>query len=297
MSQPAPRPAPPRDELGAHVSTAGGVDRAPERAREIESVCLQLFTKQPNRWAEPAVDHDLAVSFALERRTHGIAVAGSHDSYLINLASPDPVLWERSCRSFRLELARCACLGLDFLVTHPGNATDGDPAGGIVRNAEGVAGALEAVPGPTRVLLELTAGSGTSVGGSFEQLAAILEAIPARLQPRMGVCFDTCHAYSAGYDLVRDYQGVWKAFDDVLGLERLAVFHMNDSRNPFASRKDRHEHLGEGSLGIEPFRRIVLDERFLALPKILETPKEPDPVGNDLRNLGVLRELRSRGWT
>jgi deoxyribonuclease-4 len=273
------------------------VDHAPGRAREIASVCLQLFTKQPNRWAEPVVDGDLAAAFARERRNHGIAVAGSHDSYLINLASPDSALWERSCRSFRLELARCAALGLDFLVTHPGNATDGDRASAIARNGEGVARALEAVAGPTRVLLELTAGSGTSVGGSFEELAAILAAIPARFRPRMGVCFDTCHAYSAGYDLVRNYEGVWRAFDDALGLESLGLFHMNDSRNPFGSRKDRHEHLGEGSLGPEPFRRIMLDDRFPAIPKILETPKEPDPVANDLRNLEFLRGLRSRGWT
>ncbi len=297
MTDPKDVPPPPDDEFGAHVSTAGGVERAPERAREIESACLQLFTKQPNRWAEPAVDPRTAGSFSIERDAWGIRVAGSHDSYLINLASPDPVLWERSCEAFRKELARCAALGLDFMVTHPGNATDGDRASGIARNAQGVVRALEAVAGPTRVLLELTAGGGTTVGGSFRELAAILEGIPSTLHPRLGICFDTCHAYSAGYDLVGDYDGVWDAFQDVLGLERLGLFHMNDSRNPFASRKDRHEHLGEGSLGPEPFRRIVLDERFLGIAKILETPKEPDPVGNDLRNLRFLRGFRTTAWT
>jgi deoxyribonuclease-4 len=280
------------DEFGAHVSAAGGVDLAPGRAREIESVCLQLFTKQPNRWAEPTVEPALEGSFRGERERHGIRVAGSHDSYLINLASPREDLWEMSLESFRKELERCATLALDFLVTHPGNATDGDLESGIARNAEGVTRALEAVPGPTTVLLELTAGGGSTVGGSFEHLAAILARVPGGLHSRLGVCFDTCHAYSAGYDLVGDYEGVWSAFGDLLGLERLGLFHMNDSRNPFGSKKDRHEHLGEGSLGREPFRRIVQDERFLAIPKILETPKEPDPVGNDLRNLGFLRELR-----
>lgn len=280
------------DELGAHVSTAGGVEKAPARAREIDSVCLQLFTKQPNRWQEPVVDSGRAEAFESERREHAIRVAGSHDSYLINLSSPDPVLWERSRRSFRRELERCTALELDFLVTHPGNATDGDEASGLARNAEGIARALEEVGGATPVLLELTAGAGTSVGGSFEQLAAILGMIPPEFQSRVGVCFDTCHVYSAGYDLVGDYEGVWAAFSDVLGLERLRLFHLNDSRNPFASRKDRHEHLGEGSLGPEPFRRIVLDERFLDVPKILETPKEPDPVGNDRRNLAFLRSFR-----
>ena len=283
------------DEFGAHVSTSGGVVKAPERAREIESVCLQLFTKQPNRWAEPRVDAALAEAFARGRSAHAIQVAGSHDSYLINLASPREDLWERSLASFRNELERCSVLGLDFLVTHPGNATDGDLASGIARNAEGVTRALEAVPGPTRVLLELTAGGGTTVGGAFEHLAAILDGIPSALHPRLGVCFDTCHAYSAGYDLVEDYDGVWSAFSDQLGLGRLGLFHMNDSRNPFASRKDRHEHLGQGSLGPGPFRKIVLDERFAGIPKILETPKEPDPIGNDLRNLGFLRGFRTEG--
>ncbi len=283
------------DEFGAHVSTAGGLTAAPKRAREIESSCLQLFTKQPNRWAEPAVDEALAATFAAERDAHGIRVAGSHDSYLINLASPNPELWERSFRSFRSELVRCDALGLRFLVTHPGNATDGDSASGIARNAEGVTRALEEVEGTTRILLELTAGSGTTVGGSFEDLAGILERIPRELHHRLGVCFDTCHAYSAGYDLVRDYEGVWEAFDGTLGLDRLGLFHLNDSKHPFASRKDRHQHLGEGSLGAEPFRRLVQDPRFPDIPKILETPKEPDPVGNDLRNLNFLRAFRRAG--
>lgn len=280
------------DEFGAHVSTAGGVTNAPQRAREIHSACLQLFTKQPNRWAEPEIGAEQSQAFLEQMAEHGIRVAGSHDSYLINLASPNPELWARSYSSFRKELARCSALKLQFLVTHPGNATDGDRESGIARNAEGVTQALEEVEGPTQVLLELTAGSGTSVGGSFEDLAAIIRGIPEKLQARVGVCFDTCHAYSAGYDLVGDFQGVWKAFDDQLGLDRLGLFHMNDSKHPFASRKDRHEHLGEGSLGVAPFRNIVQDSRFLGIPKILETPKEPDPVGNDIKNLGLLRSFR-----
>jgi deoxyribonuclease-4 len=285
----------PVDEFGAHVSTAGGVDKAPERAGEIGSVCLQLFTKQPNRWAEPEVTDELAAAYASASAAHSIRVAGSHDSYLINLASPNPALWKRSLGSFRRELTRCETLGLDFLVTHPGNATDGDLESGIQRNAEGLTLALESVTGTTRVLLELTAGGGTTVGGSYEHLAAILREIPDAFQPRLGVCFDTCHAFSAGYDLLGDYQGVWTAFDDALGLERLFLFHMNDSKNPFGSRKDRHEHLGNGSLGPEPFRRIVQDDRFKEIPKLLETPKEPEPVANDRRNLSFLRSFRDGG--
>jgi deoxyribonuclease-4 len=283
-----------QDEFGAHVSTAGGVENAPARAREIQSSCLQLFTKQPNRWAEPTVDAETAKAYRVESDANRIRVAGAHDSYLINLASPKPELWERSCASFERELARCVSLDLSFLVTHPGNATDGDHASGIARNAEGVTRALERVPGSTTVLLELTAGGGTTVGGTLENLATIIDQIPEHHQSRVGVCFDTCHAYSAGYDLVGDYDGVWNAFGDLLGLERLGLFHMNDSKNPFGSKKDRHEHLGEGSLGVEPFRRIVQDQRFRGIPKILETPKEPDPVGNDLKNLGLLRSFRSQ---
>ena len=283
------------DEFGAHISTAGGVAKAPERAREIQSTCLQLFTKQPNRWAEPEISPEQSRAFLEQAAEHEIRVAGSHDSYLINLASPNPELWVRSLSSFRKELVRCSALDLRFLVTHPGNATDGDRESGIARNAEGVTRALEEIEGPTKVLLELTAGSGTSVGGSFDDLAAIIREIPGGLQDRVGVCFDTCHAYSAGYDLVRDYQGVWSAFHDKIGLDRLGLFHMNDSKNPFASRKDRHEHLGEGSLGAEPFKRIVQDSRFVGIPKILETPKEPDPTGNDKKNLDFLRRFRMEG--
>ena len=290
---PAPADASPvLDELGAHISTAGGVEKAPARARDIGSVTLQLFTKQPNRWAEPLIDDARAGTWASERATRNIVTAGSHDSYLINLSTPTDDLWDRSFASFRAELERCAALELDFLVTHPGNATDGDPDRGVARNAEGVTRALEEVPGSTRVLLEITAGSGTSVGGSFENLAAILDRIPEPQRHRVGICFDTCHAYSAGYDLVRDYEGVWSRFDDVLGLDRLGLFHLNDSRHPFDSRKDRHEHIGEGSLGEEPFRRIMTDERFVRVPKVLETPKGDDMVTLDRMNLARLRSYR-----
>jgi len=284
----------PADELGAHVSTEGGLATAPGRARAIASVCLQLFTKQPNRWAEPRLDPAAVDAFREAREAHGVRVAGAHDSYLINLSSPDRALWDRSLASFEAELRRCTALGLDFLVTHPGNATDGRTEAGIRHNAEGIALALDAVgEGPTRVLLELTAGSGTSVGGSFENLAAILEEIPSSLRRRVGICVDTCHAYAAGYDLVGDYDGVWKAFDDALGWSRLGLIHLNDSRHPLGSHKDRHEDIGKGTLGPEPFRRLMLDPRLGEVPKILETPKRDDPVAADVANLGVLRSFRT----
>lgn len=280
------------DELGAHISTAGGVEKAPGRAFEIGAVTLQLFTKQPNRWAEPVMDEARARAWAEARRTHGLTVAGAHDSYLINLASPDDALWARSLDSFEAELRRCAALELDFLVSHPGNATDGDADRGIARNAEGVTRALEAVPGATRVLLEITCGSGTTVGGSLEDLAAILARIPDALQPRVGICFDTCHAWAAGYDLAEGYDEVWARFDDLLGLDRIGLFHLNDSKHPLGSRKDRHEHIAQGFLGEAPFRRIVNDARFHHLPKVLETPKGDDMVTLDRENLARLRAYR-----
>lgn len=281
------------DETGAHVSSSGGVQEAPGRARAIEAAVLQLFTKQPSRWAEPTIDDATADAFRKQRAEHGIVCAGAHDSYLINLSTPDRRLWRMSQRSFEAELRRCARLGLDFLVTHPGNATDNDVSAGLERNARGITECLEAVPdGPTRVLLELTAGAGTTVGATFENLREILDGVPDAQRHRVGVCFDTCHAYSAGYDLVNDYEGVWEAFDRVIGLDRLGLLHLNDSKHPFDSRKDRHETLGEGSLGTEPFRRIMLDERLRRVPKVLETPKGDDPVAADRANLDLLRGFR-----
>lgn len=283
------------DELGAHVSTAGGVRHAPSRARDIGSLNIQLFTKQPSRWAEPSLGSDEIAAFAAEREAAGIVVTGAHDSYLINLSTPDPALLERSFTSFRAELARCAALGLDFVVTHPGNATDGDLESGLARNAEALTRALEEVVGATRILLEITAGSGTSVGGSFEGLATILEAIPAAHRPRVGVCFDTCHAWAAGYDLVGDWDGVWDRFEDVIGLDRLGLFHLNDSKHPMGSRKDRHEHIARGTLGEVPFRRVMTDDRFATVPKLLETPKGDDMVTFDRENLARLRRFRAEG--
>ena len=281
-----------RDELGAHVSVEGGVDKAPARAHKIGAVVLQLFTKQPNRWAEPKIDDETATMFRDERSAFEISVAGAHDSYLINLSSPDSRLWRMSQRSFEAELRRCELLGLDFLVTHPGNATDREHDAGLERNAQGVTEALESVEGSTRVLLELTAGSGTSVGGTFEDLQAITEMIPDAHRDRVGVCFDTCHAFSAGYNLVDEYEKVWSSFDQIIGIDRLGLIHVNDSQHPFGSHKDRHETIGEGTLGTEPFRRLMMDKRLAHVPKVLETPKGDDGVLADRTNLGLLRSFR-----
>lgn len=280
------------DELGAHVSSSGGVAKAPGRSAEIGANVFQLFTKVPRFWREPQLKAGVPEAFREARVAHGIDTVVSHDSYLINLASPNSVQWNKSIVSFRAELERCVALGVELLVTHPGNATDKKHERGIERNAQGIAQCMGDVPADTRVLLELTAGSGTSVGGSFQDLRAIIDLLPDEVAGRVGVCFDTCHAFSAGYDLVDDYNGVWTRFDDVLGLDLLELLHLNDSHHPMGSHRDHHQDIGEGTLGIEPFRKIMLDDRLTRVPKVLETPKGEDAVAADRRNLAVLRGLR-----
>ncbi len=279
------------ERLGAHVSTQGGPASAPPRAAAIGATALQMFTKTPNMWREPVITPEIAVAFKKSREDHPVASAVSHDSYLINLASPDPALWLRSHEAFEGELRRSEALGLDGIVSHPGNfITEHDP--GMERNARAITAALRTVPGKVMVLLETTAGGGTVLGRTFEELRTIRDLIGEDVRHRVGFCADTCHLYSAGYDLVNDYDGVWATWDRVIGLMHLRCIHLNDSKTPFASRKDRHALIGEGSLGLDPFRRVMQDSRFAAIPKILETPKgDEDEVTNDRRMLALLRSF------
>jgi deoxyribonuclease-4 len=274
--------------LGAHISTAGGVANAPPRADDIGATAMQIFTKQPNRWAEVVISPSDAASFRTALAKSRVRFTNAHDSYLINLASPDTALREKSVESFRGELRRCHVLGLDALVSHPGNFMD-DRASGIARNADGITHALEVEPGPTRLLMELTAGQGTVIGSTFEEMALLLKAIPAKLRKRVGVCLDTAHVFAAGYDLIKDYDGVWTRFDDVLGIELLGLVHLNDSKAPLGSKKDRHELIGDGEIGGGPFGKIMRDARLATIPKVLETPKGDDMVTNDRRMLEMLR--------
>jgi deoxyribonuclease-4 len=278
----------PRELLGAHVSIAGGTHEAPPRARAIGATALQIFTKMANRWAERAVDTAERTAFRKAMRATSVTATVSHDSYLINLASPVPALRRRSIESFVAELERCKALGITFLVSHPGNFMD-DRESGIRRNAEAITEALERVSGKTVLCMETTAGSGTAIGSTFEELAQLIDLVPKPLRRRIGVCVDTCHVYAAGYDLVRDFDGVWARFDDVIGLRRLRVLHLNDSKTPFASRRDRHELIAEGSLGAGPFRRIMTDRRFRGVVKVLETPKLDDATKTDRKMLARLR--------
>jgi deoxyribonuclease-4 len=274
--------------LGAHISSAGGVPLTPARADDIGATAMQVFTKMANRWAEREVDAAEATAFRTALAASGVRFTNAHDSYLINLASPDPALRAKSIGSFAAELRRCHALGLDALVSHPGNFMD-DRASGIARNADAIAQALEQEKGGTRLLMELTAGQGTVIGSTFEEMAALIRRIPARLRKRVGVCLDTAHVFAAGYDLVGDYDGVWARFEDALGFDRLGLLHLNDSKVPLGSRKDRHEQIGVGMLGDAPFRRIMRDPRLASIPKLLETPKGDDMVTNDRRALTKLR--------
>jgi deoxyribonuclease-4 len=274
--------------LGAHVSIQGGTPTAPARGAAIGASAIQLFTKTPNMWREPEITPEIAAAFQAARAEHPTAAAVSHDSYLINLASPDPALRAKSLQAFMGELTRSEALGLDGIVSHPGNFMDNHDAG-IARNAAAITEALERVPGRVMIFLETTAGAGTVLGRSFEELRAIRDAVGAGVRDRVAFCADTCHLYSAGYDLVNDFDGVWAQWDAVLGLDLLRCLHLNDSKTPFASNKDRHELIGAGSLGEGPFRRIMTDPRFAGVPKLLETPKGDDEVTNDRRMLALLR--------
>jgi len=276
------------DLLGAHVSSQGGVHLAPARAARLGATAFQLFTKTPNQWREPVIDEETGEAFRRACSRSGVKIAIAHDSYLINLASPDRALSSRSIRSFVAELRRCERLGIRYLVSHPGNYMD-DPKRGLARNAANYARCLRAVPGRVVVLLETTAGSGTALGSRFEELAELRARIPEPHRARIAFCADTCHLYAAGYDLRHAYDAVWEHWDAVLGLGRLRCLHLNDSQTPFNSRRDRHALIGEGTLGPEPFRRIMRDPRLRHAVKIIETPKGDDPVATDRK---MLRRLR-----
>ena len=282
--------------LGAHLSIAGGTWEVAARAREIDATAAQIFTKQANRWAEREVTADEAAKFRAAMAETRVEWICAHDSYLINLASPDPDLRARSIDSFRAELRRCHALGLNALVSHPGNFMDEREAG-VERNASAIALALDAEPGPTRLLMELTAGQGTVLGSTFEEMAALLALIPGPLHARIGVCFDTAHVWAAGYDLVNDYDAVWQQFDATLGLARLGCLHLNDSKAKRGSHLDRHELIGEGTIGLGPFARIMNDDRLRGIPRIIETPKGDAPAETDGRMLRLLCALRTPGDT
>lgn len=278
--------------LGAHMSIAGGCHNAVTAAAELGMTTVQLFTKNNNQWAgKPLSDADIA-QFAKVLADTGITAPVAHDSYLINLASPDDALWEKSIAAFRDELERAERLGLLGVVMHPGSFVSSTEAAGLER----IVTALDRIHSETEglrtlTLLEATAGQGTNLGHRFEHLAWILD--HASTSRRMGVCVDTCHIFAAGYPLgtADEYAATWSEFDRLIGIERVQALHLNDSVKPLGSRVDRHAHIGRGCLGLEPFRLLMNDPRLAAVPKYLETPKGQEH-GEELDALN-LRTLRS----
>jgi deoxyribonuclease-4 len=279
--------------FGAHFSVAGGLYRAAETAAGLGCGTVQLFTKNANQWsAKPLAEGDIAAFRSAVRKAR-LKYPTAHDSYLINLAAPGDELFSKSVEAFTDELTRAEQLGLSYLVTHPGAHVGSGEAAGLNRVTQGLDEALRRTAGfKVKVLLENTAGQGSCLGHRFEHLARLLADSAA--PDRMAVCFDTCHAFAAGYDLstVEGYDATFDEFRKVVGLRRLKLFHVNDSLKPLGSRVDRHAAIGQGMIGEGAFRRLVNDPRFARLPMILETPKE-DAFGRpmDPVNLAILRSL------
>jgi deoxyribonuclease-4 len=277
--------------IGAHMSIAGGVSKALARGREAGCATIQIFTKNANQWAARPLDPEEVVRFKAACRDTGIKPVVAHDSYLINLASPDPALYKKSIDALRDELERTEALGLVGLIIHPGAHMGAGEKKGLAR----IARALDRIHARTagfkaRILLENTSGQGTVLGHRFEHLATIMEQVKA--PERLGVCFDTCHAFAAGYDISTEkgYCAVFREFGRIIGIKNLRAMHLNDSRGELGSRRDRHAQIGKGAIGLEGFRCIMIDRRLARIPKILETPKGED-LAEDRLNLATLRRL------
>jgi len=277
--------------LGAHVSTAGGVAKAFDRGRELGCTSLQIFVKSPSQWRGKALDDGEVADFEAGRRESGDWPVVAHAAYLINLAAGDPAILDKSRRALDDELTRCARLGLDGLVVHPGAHLGAGESAGLDAIARSLDAVLADSPsdGP-KVLLELTAGQGSVLGYSFEQLHEIVARSSVR--ERLGYCLDTCHALAAGYPLdePEEVAGFVDRAIDVLGAERIVCWHLNDSVGARGSRKDRHANIGEGAIGRESFRRLLAHQALAAAPAILETPMGDDEQGH-ARDLATLREL------
>ena len=275
--------------LGAHVSTAGGLQKSPGNGVELGCQSIQIFTRNQRQWRARPLSGAEVEGFRKELSRSGIRSTVSHASYLLNLGSPQATALTRSREAFCQELERCEQLGIHYLVFHPGaHLGSGEPAG-LRTIADSLNFTLEQKRNyRTRILLETTAGQGTHLGYRFEQLAEILELL--REPERVGVCVDTCHLFAAGYDLRtgQGYRQTLQRLDRLIGLDKLKVFHLNDSKRELGSRVDRHEHIGEGQIGLEPFRRLVNEKRFSQTPMILETPGGETHYR---KNLSVLRKL------
>ena len=277
--------------LGAHMSIVGGVDEAILRGHEVGCDTIQIFTRSPRQWRPRVLKDEEILHFQQNRERTGVRPVIAHDCYLINLGSPDEDLWRKSLGVLVEELRHCEALDIPYLVIHPGSHVGTGEEVGLRRIAQALDQACgEAKRRRVDILLEITAGQGTNLGYSFAQLAQLLELVVD--DSWLGICFDTCHAFAAGYELrTREgYEATFGEMDELIGLQRLKFIHLNDSKGDLGSRLDRHEHIGRGALGLEPFRMLLNDERFQELPMVLETPKGPKDK-EDRENLKVLRSL------
>lgn len=279
--------------FGAHMSIGGGVSKAFARGEQVGCEAMQIFSKSDRQWVAKPIPPEEVALFRAEQARTGIGPVVVHDSYLINLAAPADELWEKSIAAFAEELQRCELLNIGFIVTHPGAHTGSGEEAGLRREADALNRLFEAgVGGDTVVLLETTAGQGTTLGNRFEHLAQLFELVPH--PKRLGVCVDTCHLFAAGYDLrtPETYAATVAEFDRLIGVSQIRCFHLNDSQKDLGSRVDRHSHIGQGFIGLEGFRLLVNDPRFHQLPMIIETPKGDD-MAEDIENLTLLRSLVS----
>jgi deoxyribonuclease-4 len=277
--------------FGAHESIAGGVFYAVERGKKATCDTIQMFNKSNNQWRAKKLDKKEIDKFFETIEQTGVTVCTSHTSYLINIASPDKALNKKSYLSLKEEMERCEQLKIPNLVMHPGAHVGSGEKQGLDRIAENINRLFDELQdNHVTLLLETTAGQGSVLGYRFEQLAYIIDKVENK--PQIGVCLDTCHVFAAGYPLrsPAEYKKTMKNFDEVIGLDRLKIIHVNDSLKEFNSRRDRHEHIGQGFIGLEGFRNFVNDRRLAKIPMILETPKGED-LAEDIENLKVLRSL------
>jgi deoxyribonuclease-4 len=276
--------------LGAHQSIAGGTPRAVERAQSANCRVLQIFVKNSNQWAGKAILDEEAAEFRAAVGQARLLATVAHSSYLINPATAREDLREKSIAGLIDELERCDRLGVPALVLHPGSRGDSTVAQGVKRVGKALDAAFSRKNTRAKILLEIAAGQGASVGSTFEELRDILGA--SKSDARLGICLDTCHAFAAGYELrtPEGYAGTIEALDRTVGLGRLLAIHVNDSKKDRGSRVDRHEHIGKGRIGTRGFRNLMTDPRLRDVPKYLETPKDED-LAFDRKNLATLRRL------
>lgn len=278
--------------IGAHLSIEGGFEQSIMRAEALGCTVLQIFTKSNRQWAARPISSDDAALFKSTLASSNVKIVAAHASYLINLASDNSEVVQKSSEALSIELNRCDMLSIPYLVLHPGSSAHmkNDAQATLLRVSHAINAVLDATPGSCMVLLEMMAGQGSSVCSTIEQLKFIMNHISHK--KRIGVCIDTCHIFAAGYDIAhqKGYDAFFNTFDTEIGIDQIKLFHVNDSKKGCGSRVDRHEHIGKGMIGTDAFSILMNDKRFAKIGKILETPKDNDPH-DDSMNLVALRTM------